>query len=292
MSDYYPRTNRYNGGIRRPRPATRAPRRNWKADPMTPEQAAKIVKELNRRVLSTDPDRQAVLIAALLAAVEAGVQRDGTPATKGSASELIDWLMAKEFVPFGSAPASAPAAVQNERRDEPCREPGFYRYDGSVYKVSESRRNPGRFAARRVSGSGWEYAKGIVYRLTPEMRMTPEQIAEFGIQSGVCANCSRRLDDPVSKFIGLGTKCGPEILGRPAYNAAKRSAKADPKVAEQIAAIEAGKATAEAAAPAPDQPEYRDYEDEKSWAEWKDDYARREAAQERKAEILKWAMKG
>jgi hypothetical protein len=110
----------------------------------------------------------------------------------------------------------------------------------------ESKRNPGRFVAKMVTAHGWEYAKGMVFKLTPEMRMTAEQIAEFGINSGVCAQCSRGLEDPISKFIGLGTKCGPDILGRPAYNAARKAAKSDPKVAEQVAAIEAGKLTAQA----------------------------------------------
>jgi hypothetical protein len=112
-----------------------------------------------------------------------------------------------------------------------------------VFRVMESKRNPGRYFAKVVTAHGWDYegGKGMVYQLTAEMLMTPEQIAEFGVNSGICANCSRGLEDPISKHIGLGTKCGPAILGRDSYNAARRGARLNPTVAEQLAAIKVGK---------------------------------------------------
>jgi hypothetical protein len=259
----------------------------WRNDPMTETQAGKIAGELRKRAI--DP----ALRAELLAAVNNGVTRDGSPATKGSASDLINWLLAKDLV--SGAPAAAP---KSERNGEMVTVEGIYRFtDGSVYRVVESKRNPGRFVAKMVTAHGWEYAKGMIFKLTAEMRMTPEQIAEFGIRSGVCAQCSRNLEDPISKRIGLGTKCGPAILGRPEYNAARKSAKLDPQVAEQLAAIEAGKGSskeadeAEAAAYA----EIGEFPSNASGAVqdlyWKIIAAQREAEQEREAEEAKFAYK-
>src|SRR6185312_12466022 len=62
----------------------------WRTDPMTSTQAAKIAGELRRRAI--DP----AVRDELLAAVNAGTTRDGQPATKGSASDLINWLLAKD----------------------------------------------------------------------------------------------------------------------------------------------------------------------------------------------------
>lgn len=248
----------------------------WKNDPITETQVSKILRELNRREI--DP----AMRDELLTAVNNRVTRDGQPATKGSASKLIDWLVAKPFVSgrgyydglTGTEKAAGNGTVQIE---------GIYRFtDGSVYRVVESKRNPGRFVAKMVTGHGWEYAKGMIFKLTAQMLMTPEQIAEFGISSGVCAQCSRKLDDPVSKRIGLGTKCGPAILGKDVYNAARKNAKLDPQVAEQLAAIEAGKTGLPA----------RDLDfDVAEWDRMKQEAAQREAEQERAAEQAKWEWK-
>jgi hypothetical protein len=276
----YGRVRQYRNPNTAPRggSALTNPNAAWRSQPMTDTQAAKIVKELGRRVLDSDAGKNGLMLAALLDAVNKGQTRDGKPATKGSASDLIDWLMAKPYVPFGTE--LTPAAPTTTVRNEMCTEEGIYRYDGAVYRVSESKRNPGRFVARRVTGSGWEYAKGVIFKLTPEMKMTAAEIAEFGIRTEICAQCSRRLNDPVSKHIGLGTKCGPEILGRPEYNAARKAAKLDPKVIEQLAAIEAGKASelARANQAQLDTDRY-----------WDAQIQQREAAQERAAYTAKMA---
>jgi hypothetical protein len=245
MTSYYPRTNRYNGGqVRSFRNYSGRPRNAWRNDPMTDTQAAKIRKEIARRVLHEEPRVNAELLSGYEAFANGSTINDRTP-TKGNASDLIDWLLTR---PYASA---SQRAAQSDRyqpeQNEPVREPGIYRYtDGSVYRVVESKRNPGRFVAKMVTGHGWEYAKGMVYRLTSDMKMTAEQIAQFGIDTEVCAQCSTRLEDPRSKKVGLGTKCGPEILGKETYRAAYKNAEKDPQVAEQLAAIKAGKQAAKA----------------------------------------------
>jgi hypothetical protein len=205
---------------------------------MKDTQAAKIVVELGRRVLAEDPQRHRELHDALLVAVNAGITREGKPATKGSASDLIEWLTKRPLAAGSTQAAPATDKVTEE---------GIYRYtDGRVFRVVTSKAN--NLYAKEVTAHGWDYAggKGMIFKLTPAMKMTPEQIAEFGIGSGVCAQCARKLDDPVSKQIGLGTKCGPDILGKDTYRVARKAAVSVPQVAEQLAAIKAGKAAAKA----------------------------------------------
>jgi hypothetical protein len=123
---YYPNTIDLGGRYGRFRP-TRSPLTNpnatWRTQPMTDTQAAKIVKELGRRVVD------AAVRDELLAAVNSGQTRDGKPATKGSASDLIDWLMAKPYAPRNAAVAS----TSGRSTDQPVGEAGIYRFtDGSV----------------------------------------------------------------------------------------------------------------------------------------------------------------
>jgi hypothetical protein len=156
----------------------------------------------------------------------------------GTAIATIEWL--KRQAPKGGGNNGQPA----RRATVTITEAGFYRNaEGAVFKVQESKTNPGRFYAKAVTAHGWDYdlAKGVVYHLTSDMLMTVEDVMAFGVESEICAICSTHLEDPVSKFIGIGPTCGPKFMGKDAYNAAKKVAKADPKVAEQLAAIKAAK---------------------------------------------------
>ena len=113
-------------------------------------------------------------------------------------------------------------------------EEGFYLFDGQAYKVIGSR-DGSFFYARLVSGHGLRKAPGVYNRLTSAMKMTPEQIAAYGVRTRVCVNCSTPLTDPASQRVGLGTKCGPDILGSDAYRASYKAAKAAAEAA-QVAA--------------------------------------------------------
>ncbi len=55
----------------------------------------------------------------------------------------------------------------------------------------------------------WEfqYAPGLVNRLTPEMRMTLEQAQQWGRLYGVCCNCGMTLTDEKSIERGMGPSC-------------------------------------------------------------------------------------
>lgn len=131
----------------------------------------------------------------------------------------------------GQEQQQAPAAKVTEA--------GFYLLDGQAYKVIESR--DGSFLyGRMVTGHGLKKAPGIMNRLAPANKMTPAQIAAYGVETHVCVNCSTQLTDPASQRVGLGTKCGPDILGSEAYRAAYKAAKAAVEAAQAAANAEAG----------------------------------------------------
>lgn len=119
-------------------------------------------------------------------------------------------------------------------------EVGFYLHDGEVYKVVKGKQS-GRPYANKVTSDGFKYDGGAIFKLSASELMTAEEVRVWSRSRGICANCSDDLSDPVSVEIGLGTKCGPDILGRETYNAARRAAKLVPWVAEALAKIKAEK---------------------------------------------------
>jgi hypothetical protein len=132
--------------------------------------------------------------------------------TIGQASSWMDWL----FAPAQRLPRGG------QRNDTvTITEPGFYLLDDEAYRVKRTRDGE-RFYAERATASGWEYDKGVVFKLAPEMVMTVMEIASFGGRKGFCVNCSDDLEDPISKKIGLGTSCGPKLMGNEAYRAARK----------------------------------------------------------------------
>lgn len=171
-------------------------------------------------------------VPALLAQRWNGHIADGTMTTK-MAIDGIEYLKAQ---PRKDAPAV-----------ELVTEPGFYLLDGNVYQVKESK-SSGRLYSQLVTAHGFDYqaGKGAFRSLRAEMAMTIDQVRAYGVATGICCNCSAALSDPISVEIGLGTSCGPNLMGRPAYNEAKKVAKAVPAVAAALAAIKERKA-AEAA---------------------------------------------
>jgi hypothetical protein len=142
-------------------------------------------------------------------------------------NEYKDWLKKQAKVGAASAAPVAPATTK-------VTEVGFYLLDGQAYKVIASRSGDFLYA-RMVTGRGLKKAPGAFAKLTPAMKMTPEQIAAYGVRTSVCVNCSHTLTDPASQGVGLGTDCGPAILGKDVYRAAYKAAKAAAEAA-QVAA--------------------------------------------------------
>ena len=119
-------------------------------------------------------------------------------------------------------------------------EPGLYAADGKYFKVQANRAGTNLYAKKLViSESGrspFVYEGGAIRTLKASEKLTGEQARQFGLTTGVCVNCGERLEDPISIAIGLGTTCGPRIMGKEAYSAAKKTAKADPEIATAITA--------------------------------------------------------
>lgn len=135
------------------------------------------------------------------------------------------------------------ARAERERtvNADPVTEAGFYRSGDDVYKVVPAK-STGRLYAQKVSRAGFVYDRGAIFKLSAADKMTGEEVRVWSRTIGICANCSAELSDPISVEIGLGTTCGPNILGRETYNAARKAAKLVPAVAEALAKIKAEKA--------------------------------------------------
>lgn len=117
---------------------------------------------------------------------------------------------------------------------------GFYRHGEDVYKVKFNQAGT-RLNSYRVTPRGFDYDGGAIFKLDASTKMTAKEIQAYSLHTQVCANCSTPLSDPISEHIGLGTKCGPDILGPETYKAQRKAAKLVPAVAAKIAAIKAEK---------------------------------------------------
>lgn len=88
---------------------------------------------------------------------------------------------------------------------------GLYQVDGRIFKVLPSRNSERHYAKELVgenaTGYAFEYARGAMYRIRPEHRMTPGQAAEFGKLTGTCCCCGKLLTDPASIAKGIGPVC-------------------------------------------------------------------------------------
>ena len=96
------------------------------------------------------------------------------------------------------------------------KETGMYTgADGHLYKVQESKWNPGKFYAKRLvlkNGPegpyrGFEYDPSGIKQCSPESKMALGEAVAYGKQYGVCCNCGRTLTDETSIANGLGPIC-------------------------------------------------------------------------------------
>jgi len=170
------------------------------------------------------------------------VKRDGTrqDAVVGT---IVEHKYGKVFATIARPERTVVADVTIPARDK-VTEVGFYLHEGVAYKVVKS--GAGRLYAKKVSKAGFVYDGGAIFNLSASELMTAEEVRVYSRTIGICANCSIDLSDPVSVEIGLGTKCGPSILGSDNYKAAAKAAKLVPAVAEALAKIKAEKAAEKA----------------------------------------------
>lgn len=128
--------------------------------------------------------------------------------SKRDASDLITALLATPKVVTPPAPGkSAPADVELE--------PGMFMLDNVIYKVQRAIHGSGKLYAKVLMvddtvtpAEAWfEYAPGVVRKLTVEHKLTVEQAKAFGALYGTCCYCAITLTDENSIFNGYGRKC-------------------------------------------------------------------------------------
>jgi hypothetical protein len=161
-------------------------------------------------------DRQVSYLTSLLDTREVGttVREDflnriatGT-LDKRTASSAIDMLRSAPRIARAAAPRR-PAAPAAEL------EMGMYRHDGQIYRVMRSRES-GRLYAKRLvlnidGDASFEYARGAVYTLTADDRMSLEEAKAWGVEMGICCVCAAVLTNPVSVAAGIGPICGGRV---------------------------------------------------------------------------------
>lgn len=95
-------------------------------------------------------------------------------------------------------------------------EDGMYRMaNGTIVKVQVAVNGSGNLYAKRLVPNGtsgtFEYAPGLITKLTPDDRMTVEEAAEFGKLYGFCCVCGRTLTDEGSIAAGIGPICAGRL---------------------------------------------------------------------------------
>lgn len=94
---------------------------------------------------------------------------------------------------------------------------GMYTLNGRIFKVLPSRSGNGRCYAKELigesaTGYSFAYAKGAMYRLRSEHRMSAEDAAEWGQLTGSCCCCGTLLTDPRSVKDGIGPVCSKKYF--------------------------------------------------------------------------------
>lgn len=181
--------------------------------PATPRQLENVVREgARRQVAGSGAERVAEIVRKATA---------NEPVSFNDASFALDVLFASKFAPRDRRPA------QDQEIEE-----GFYArtetVDGQAkrvfYKVQIAHHGSGRPYAKRLEvwdegerdASGkvvspadvsWEIARGVVFQLKPEQKLSLEEAAAFGQLYGVCCCCATVLTDERSIAEGIGPIC-------------------------------------------------------------------------------------
>jgi hypothetical protein len=136
-------------------------------------------------------------------------------ASKGVAVDALDRKKASEMIGFllkepkvTKAKMAVSAAPKNF-----VSEVGIYKgSDDNLYKVQESKFNPGRFYTKRlvVSGKGkasFEYDKSGMQKISVDSKVSLAEAIAFGLQFNVCCRCGRDLTATESVEAGIGPVC-------------------------------------------------------------------------------------
>jgi hypothetical protein len=85
---------------------------------------------------------------------------------------------------------------------------GAYKMNDTFYSVRKSRES-GRFHAYAydMTTKRWNFDRGAINKITPDMRLTLSDASAFGIATGTCVHCARTLTVQKSVVAGMGRVC-------------------------------------------------------------------------------------
>lgn len=159
---------------------------------------------------------------------------------KGATDKQLEWLVkmhnvkaenaqvdaitakavAKEFVSFDEAKlaldyvfnksvAYRARKVTVTAKSGKVTEDGYYRKDGTYYKVQIAKNGSGNLYAKvwDAECGSWEYTPGAINKISADDKLSVEEAGEFGKLYGVCIRCTRPLTDEESIAAGIGPIC-------------------------------------------------------------------------------------
>lgn len=87
-------------------------------------------------------------------------------------------------------------------------EVGAYNFNGEIISVRKGRQSGNTHAFRfNHETKQWEFARGVVYQIRPEMKLTLSQASQFGVLTGTCVHCGVTLTQRKSVIAGMGRVC-------------------------------------------------------------------------------------
>jgi hypothetical protein len=106
---------------------------------------------------------------------------------------------------------SAPAAARHRVAPAGPVTEGMYVKGGVVYRVVKAVHGSGHLYAQRLTGDGFEMARGMVHKLSQADRMSIADAKAYGDLYGRCVRCQRDLTKPDSIARGMGDICAGKI---------------------------------------------------------------------------------
>lgn len=87
-------------------------------------------------------------------------------------------------------------------------EVGAYRHNGVIYSVRKGRQSGNTHAFTfNHETKKWEFARGVLYELSANERLTLSEASEFGVLTGTCVHCGATLTQRKSVVAGMGRIC-------------------------------------------------------------------------------------
>ena len=168
-----------------------------------------------RTQVQTGPAASDAQMAFLRTLAEEHGEEVRTSYTKAEASDEITRLVGlREAAPKGE--------IRTPARTQKVTEDGMYRTpDGEIYKVQVAVHGSGRLYAKKLVAldepkvmkkgtktHDFVFESGALAKLTPEMKMTMDEMKEWGKLYGTCCKCGLTLTDETSIAEGIGPVCG------------------------------------------------------------------------------------